>query len=175
MKKASKRVLNLLSEGKETGSPEEKEISKIVQTIKTEKWKMADISRRFCVSSNVNLILLLIFLFPLFQEANYPPFKNFIISCSGVCQKDTHEYNWNNCFGKIKIQFKSASYLQRNISTPHTAGNYDTFGILFTFDTFDIFLVLLKLWTLLTLNSFDWCLPKIQTIHCPKELQEMLV
>ena len=51
MGKASEKILNLLSEGKETGSAEEKEICKIVKTLVAERRRMADMAGRFAVSS----------------------------------------------------------------------------------------------------------------------------
>ena len=96
MRKASKKILNKLSEVKGTGSPEEKEIYKMVQTFVTEKGRMEDMAGRFAVSSIINLSLSY---FCQFQETNYPPggppFENFLIKfkCSCCSQKNSHEYN----------------------------------------------------------------------------------
>ena len=51
MGKASKKILNLLSEGKETGCAEEKEICNSVKTLVAERGRMADMAGRFAVSS----------------------------------------------------------------------------------------------------------------------------
>ena len=85
MKKATKRVLNLLSEGKESGSTEEKEIAKIVQTFKAEKWKMAEISRCFYVSSQIILDLHLIFLN--FRRPTTPPSRTSSSPAAAVVRR----------------------------------------------------------------------------------------